>query len=88
MSAQTALRDKLAEITLSHLETGTGSLTTVIVEAFVACIGAAAIMAAMLPEKSRLDVIDGIEDTLTKLAAQRARELADGTFDKNFQWSS
>ena len=86
-SGQTSLRDKIAEIALLDVENGRGRFTDNVIDAFVACIGAAAIMAAVLPHDSREAVLDGIEDILRRHADQRAREMASGKFDEQFRWS-
>lgn len=74
---QTALRNKIADLCLDHIDRDTMNA----VECFVACMGAAAVIAAVLPKPSRDKLIDAAVENLGRHADKRAEEIRSGEFD-------
>lgn len=74
---QIEMRNELTAIAFKYLE----SEKINIVQAYIACIGAAAICAAILPDKSRERLIEATEGTLLAHANKRAQEIRSGAFD-------
>ena len=75
---QTALRNKIADLCLDHIDRDVMNA----VECFIACIGAAAVIAAVLPKPSRDKLIDAAVQNLGRHADKRAEELRSGEFDR------
>lgn len=75
---QTALRNQIADLCLDHIHRD----TTNAVECFVACMGAAAVMAAVLPKPGRDKLIEAAIENLGAHADKRAEELRSGEFDR------
>jgi hypothetical protein len=75
---QTDLRNALAEKLLDAIT----DKRVNVVQAYVACIGAAAIVLAVLPEESREALVDATEGTILAHANKRAVEMRSGALDR------
>jgi hypothetical protein len=75
---QSALRTKLVGQCFDHIDRDVMNT----VHCFVACIGAAAICAAVLPKEHRDRLIDAAMETLGPHADKRAEEMRSGEFDR------
>ena len=77
-SEQNELRNQILALCLDHIDKDVDNCIT----AFVACIGAAAVCAAVLPPKARETLIDEAEGTLLAHANKRAEEMRSGELDQ------
>lgn len=77
MSEQNELRDRIVSLCFDYIDKD----ITNCVNAFVACIGAAAICAAVLPPAARETLIDEAEGSLLAHANKRAKEMRSGELD-------
>lgn len=75
---QQDLRNALVGLCFDHIDADT--LNTV--HCFVACMGAAAICAAVLPKEARDRLVDAAVENLGAHADKRAEEMRSGDFDR------
>jgi len=80
MHEQNELRGQLLALCFDHIDKGDAFKSAI--TGFVACIGAAAVCAAVLPPAARERLIDEAEGTLLKHANKRAEEMRSGELDQ------
>lgn len=80
LDEQQALRNNLAGQCFDHIDADTMNT----VHCFVALMGAAAIVAAVLPKPSREKLIDAAIENLGAHADKRAEEMRSGDLDRQF----
>ena len=78
MSEQNELRDRIVSLCFDYIDKD----ITNCVSAFVACVGATAICAAVLPPAARETLIVEAEGSLLEHANKRAREMRSGELDQ------
>ena len=78
MSEQNELRDQIVSLSFDFIDKDINNC----INAFVACIGAAAICAAVLPPAARETLIVEAEGSLLKHANKRAKEMRSGELDR------
>lgn len=78
LDKQQALRNQLVGQCFDHIDADTMNT----VHCFVALMGAAAVVAAVLPKPSRDKLIDAAIENLGAHADKRAEELRSGEFDR------
>lgn len=74
---QNELRDQILALCFDHIDKDIKNVIT----AFVACIGAAACCAAVLPPAARERLIDEADGSLLAHANKRAAEMRSGDLD-------
>jgi hypothetical protein len=80
LDQQQDLRNRIAALCFDFIDTdvlNTG-------HCFVACMGAAAICAAVLPKPSRDKLVDAAVENLGAHADKRAEEMRSGALDRQF----
>lgn len=75
---QIDLRNSIIALCFDHIDADVLSS----VSCFVACMGAAAICAAVLPKDSRAKLVDAAIENLEAHADKRAEEMRSGAFDR------
>lgn len=75
---QIAMRNELLAIAFKYIDKD----IKFVVPAFVACMGAAAIVAAVLPKPARDKLIEAAEENLSAHADKRAEEMRSGALDR------
>lgn len=79
LDAQIALRDAILDLILSRRFIGSIPMSGM--HAAVACVGAAAVMVALLPRPMRVRLADDLAASLPTLVDARADEIESGEFD-------
>ena len=77
-SEQNELRDQMLSLCFDHIDKDVRNAIT----AYVACIGAAAVCAAVLPPAARERLIIETEGSLLSHANKRAEEMRSGELDQ------
>ena len=81
LDQQQKLRDGILALCFDMIDADT--LNTV--SCFVACMGAAAVCAAVLPKESRDKLVDAAVENLAMHADKRADEMRSGAFDREIK---
>lgn len=77
-SDQIEIRNRILDVCFDFIDKDINNT----VQAFVACMGAAATVAAVLPPAAREELISAAEGSLLMHANKRADEMRDGSLDR------
>ena len=78
MDEQQDLRNRILGLCFDQIDKDTVNT----VSCFIACMGAAAVCAGVLPKESRAKLIDAALNNLEAHADKRAEEMRSGAFDR------